>query len=352
MLRLGRIWVAAAAAFAMLAVAGCGGEGSTSSSSAAPAGSASATAGSSTAPAGATGSQTQANLKTLRVAVPAGSFLDLPTFIAQSQGYFAKRGLNVKAVVSSIPFSQQPAALGKSFDLIIGTQPDLINAGSHGIDLVAVSGVNHDNPKTIPGAALIVPKGSPIQSIKDLGGKTVGAPSLTGNNWLSLLCWAKKNGVEPSSIRGLQAAAPEIPDLLKQGRFQSALLFQPLINQALKGRGVNLGDSYTGCFGTDVYTSVWLANGSWARANRSVINAFLAGLTQAKQYMVAHPSQTRQMFVSRSGLPAAVASVVPIDPTVLEFRPIASSELQPWLGLMKEFLGFNQSVNLQNLVLG
>jgi NitT/TauT family transport system substrate-binding protein len=284
--------------------------------------------------------------------VPAGSFLDLPTFIAQSQGYFAKRGLNVKAVVSSIPFSQQPAALGKAFDLIIGSQPDLINAASHGIDLVAVSGVNHDNPQTIPGAALIAPKGSPIKTIEDLGGKSVGAPSLTGNNWLSLLCWAKKNGVDPSSIRGLQAPAPEIPDLLKQGRFQSALLFQPLVNEALKAGAVNLGDSYTGCFGRPTYTSVWLASGAWARTNRGVINAFLAGLTEAKQYMVTHPSQTRQMFVARSGLPAPVASGVPIDPTVLEFRPIAASELQPWLSLMKEFFGFNQSVDLQKLVLG
>lgn len=351
MSRLGRVWATATALCALLAIVGCGGSGSSSTSSSSAPGSASASATSPTTT-GASAASATAKLKTLRVAIPAGSFLDLPTFIAQSQGYFAKHGLNVKAVISSIPFSQQPAALGKSFDLIIGTQPDLINAGAHGIDLVAVGGVNHDNPNTIPGAALIAPQGSAVKSIKDLGAKTVGAPSLTGNNWLTLLCWAKKNGVDTNSIRGLQATAPEIPDLLKEGRFQSALLFQPLINQALKAGGANLGDSYTGCFGTHVYTSVWLASGSWARANRSVISAFLAGLTEAKQYMQSHPSQTRQVFVARSGLPAAVASVVPIDPTVLEFRPIAPSELQPWLSLMKEFLGFNQSVDLQKLVLG
>lgn len=144
---------------------------------------------------------------------------------------------------------------------------------------------------------------------------------------------------------------PEIPDLLSQGRFDGALLFQPILNQAIKNGAVDLGDSYTGCFGKPVYTSLWLANGSWARSHRKLVSAFLAGMTQAKQYMLTHIAQTRKVFVAKSGLPRAVASGVPIDASVLQFRPISPSELQPWLGLMKKFQGFQGSVNLNKLVL-
>jgi NitT/TauT family transport system substrate-binding protein len=279
-------------------------------------------------------------LTTLRVAVPAGSFVDLPTWIAQRQGYFRKMGLDVKATISSIPFSQQPEALGREYDLIVGSQPDLINAAARGIDLVAVSGNNHDSPTTIPGAVLVVPKGSSISSISALNGKSVGSPSITGNNWLSLLCWAQKSGVDPKSIRGLQAPAPQIPELI----------FQPLLNQALKNGGVALGDSYAHCFGMPQFSSLWLANGAWVRAHGKTVAAFLAGLTAAKQYMLKHPSETRAVFVARSGLPAAVAAAVPIDPRVFQFGPLPAADLQPWLALMKRFLGFSQSVDLQKLV--
>lgn len=349
MAALGRVRWLAGCLGVMTVIAGCGGGAGSTSQTAASSAAASPSTGTSQAAATSTASA-GAKPTLLRVALPAGSFLDLPAWIGEKEGFFQKRGLEVHAAVSSIPFSQLPAALGKTYDLVIGSQPDLINAGSHGLDLVAVSGVNHDNPKTIPGSSVVVSKSSGITSVAGLAGKSVGAPSTTGNNWLTLLCWAKKQGVAPSSIRGLQAAAPEIPTLLKQGRFDAALLFQPLLNEAIKNGGVNLGDSYMGCFGKPMYTSLWLANGPWAQAHHQAIAAFRAGMTEAKQYMLTHVSQTRQVFVARSGLPAAVAASVPIDASVLQFRAVTAADLQPWLELMKQFQGFNQQVDLQKLV--
>jgi NitT/TauT family transport system substrate-binding protein len=323
-----------AGAVCVATAAGCGGSDSGSSTSTSP------TTAAANAPA-----------QKLRVAIAPGSFLDLAPWIAQDQGFFAKHGLEVEATIPTVPFSQLPSTLGRDYDIILGTQPDLINAGARGIDLKAVGGVNLDG-KQIPGSALVVPKGSAITSIKDIQGKTVGAPSTSGNNWLTLLCWADKAGVDPESIRGVEAPAPQVPDLLGQGRFDAALLFEPLLGGVVAAGGTNLGDSYQECFGEPMFTSLWLANGAWADEHKPQIEQFLAGLTEAKQYIAEHPDEARELYVKRSGLPAPVAERAPIDPSVFEFRPITVDDLQPWLDVMQRLTGFDQDVDLNKLVLG
>jgi NitT/TauT family transport system substrate-binding protein len=291
-----------------------------------------------------------AEVQKVRIAIAPGSFLDLAPWIAQEQGFFKERGLGVEAEIPTIPFSQLPSALGPEYDIILGTQPDLINAATGGLDLVAVGGVNLDGEK-IPGAAVAVPEGSGIQSITDLEGKSVGAPSLSGNNWLTFLCWAEKAGVDPESIRGIQAPAPEIPDLLQDGRFDAALLFEPLLGAVVNSGGKNLGSSYANCFDEPMFTSLWVSSRDWAEDHREAISEFLAGLTEAKGYMLDHPDEARQLYVERSGLPEPVASAAPIDPSVFEFRPITIEDLEPWLDLMRSLQGFDGDVDLSTLVL-
>jgi ABC-type nitrate/sulfonate/bicarbonate transport system substrate-binding protein len=285
----------------------------------------------------------------LRIALAPGSALDLAPWIAQEEGFFKDEGLDVQATIPTIPFSQLPSALGRDYDIIIGTQPDLITAASRGLDLVAVGGINM-NSDTVPGAELVVPARSDVKSIADLATKSVGAPSLSGNNWLTLKCWADKEGVDPDSIRGVEAPAPQIPDLLRQGRFDAALLFEPLLGGVLAAGGRSLGNSYDACFDEPVFTSLWVAKGEWARQNGESIAAFLRGLTKAKQHMADNPDDARAMYVERSGLPKPVALKAPIDPSVFDFRPVTVEDLTPWLELMRSVSGFDGDIDLSELV--
>lgn len=296
-----------------------------------------------------TAGQTGSKARQLRVALAPGSALDLAPWIAQEEGYFENEGLAVEATIPTIPFSQLPSALGRDYDVIIGTQPDLITAAARGLDLVAVGGINMDSAK-VPGSELVVPGDSGIHDISDLAGKSVGAPSLSGNNWLTLRCWADKSGVDAERIRGVEAPAPQIPDLLGQGRFDAALLFQPLLGGVLNAGGRSIGNSYRECFGKPMFTSLWISKGEWARANGDTIAAFLRGLTKAKGYMADHPDEARAMYVKRSGLPAPVAKVAPIDPSVFAFRPVTVEDLRPWLDLMRSLSGFDEDVDLSELV--
>lgn len=330
---------AVVALFAVIAIAGCGGGSSSSSSS---------SSGGEETSGGETGGSS-----TMRVALVQAATANLPVEVAAKKELFEKHGLEVTIETPTIPFSQLPAALGKQFDLVIGTQPDLISANSSGIDVIAVSGLQKDNPKD-PGAALVVPEGSSIESIKDLSGKSVGAPSIVGNNFSALECWARKEGVEPSSIRGLEAATPQIPELLENGRFESALLFEPLLKGLEEGGAKDLGNAYEECFGEpNQYTSLWLAQGSWANENSATVTKFLEALEEAKESIAKNPSEARSIYLETSGLPPEAAKNTPIIAEEFSFeqgKPIEEN-IETWIEVLEENGTFEGSVEPSSLVL-
>lgn len=325
---------------AVLVIAGCGGSSSSSSSE-------SSTAESTG------GSEAKSGSAPIRVALAEAATVNLAVEVADEDGTFEEEGLEVEVQTPSIPFSQLPAALGKQFDIVVGTQPGLISAAGSGIDIVADSGLQRDNPKD-PGAALIVPADSSITSVKDLSGKTVGAPSTVGNNFSSLECWARKEGVDPSSIRGLEAPTPQIPELLEAGRFESALLFEPLLAGMVQGGDKNLGNAYEKCFGeSEQYTSLWLSEGSWAEEHKAEIGKFLAALNKAKKSIAADPERARQLYIKNSGLPPEAAEATPIIPQEFDFSQGETivENVEQWVEVMEENGTFKGSVEPSALVL-
>lgn len=312
---------------------------------------AAACGGSSTSSSTTSSSTPSSGSNQIRVALVEAATANLPFQVAQADGFFKRLGLHVTLSTPSIPFSELPATLGKQFDVVIGSQPDLIRAHTSGIDVVALSGLQKDNPKD-PGAALVVPGNSPIKTIADLKGKTVGAPSTVGNNWTALQCWAKKAGVGPTDFKGLQGPTPQLPDLLKQGRFDSILIFEPLLTPAVASGDRNIGNAYANCFGHPEFTALLLSQGTWAKAQSNAIRKFLQALNEAKAQIASNPGAAKQLFIKTSGLPPAAAARTPVIADEFDFsqgQPILS-DIQTWLKLLNSLGTFKGSVDPATLV--
>jgi NitT/TauT family transport system substrate-binding protein len=278
---------------------------------------------------------------------------NLPFQVAANDGYFKQQGLDVSLSTPSVPFSELPATLGKQFDVVIGSQPDLVRAHASGIDVVAISGLQKDDPKD-PGAALVVAGNSPIKTIADLKGRTVGAPSTVGNNWTSLQCWAQKAGVGPTDFKGLQGPTPQLPELLKQGRFDSILIFEPLLTPAIASGDRDIGNAYAACFGHPEFTAYLLSQGAWARSHSQAIAKFLTALNEAKAQIAKDPQAAKQLFIKTSGLPTSAAARTPVIADEFDFSQGQTlvSDLQVWLKLLGSLGTFKGNVDPSSLVAG
>lgn len=280
----------------------------------------------------------------LRVSfVPATTVL--PLHIAKEKGIFERNHLDV-TLEQAANISDIPATLGRQFDIALGTATDLIRAGTAGLDVVQVAG-NTNSTKENPFVQLVVPASSGITSVAQLKGKTVGSPTLSGVIHAAVQYWAKQQGVEPGAIKGVEAPSPNLPDQLKAGRVDAVEALEPFATNLKKAGNVSLGDPFSSIADT-LATNFWMAQGTWAHRNEAVVDRFVKSLEEAEAFIRQNPAEARQVLQAYTGLPAPVASSVPLPTYNFKVR---TADLGKWVKVLKDIGQLNGDVDPKELVL-
>jgi NitT/TauT family transport system substrate-binding protein len=292
----------------------------------------------------AAGSGTTAVPVTLRIAyVPATTAL--PLQVAKMQGFFAQQNLNV-TLTQAANISNIPATLGKQFDLSMGTATDLIQARAGGLDVVQVAGETIDTAAN-PFVQLMVRPNSGITGITGLKGKRVGSPTLSGVIHVAVLYWAKQKGVDPSTIMGVEAPSPNLPNLLTAGQVDAVEALEPFATTLRQAGNVSLGDPFAS-IAEPLATNFWVAQGAWARAHLGVIARFVAAMKQAQAFIGQNPTAARSVLQQYTGMTATVATSVTL-PTY-DFT-IRTNDLATWIKVLKSVGQLSATVDLNKLVL-
>jgi ABC-type nitrate/sulfonate/bicarbonate transport system substrate-binding protein len=285
----------------------------------------------------------QQKLTPVRIAyVPVATWL--PAWVAKDTGIFAKHGLDV-SMTPVQNLSLLPGTVGRQFEFAASTPPDLIKAAAGGVDVVGVAGEAIET-KDNQAMAVIVRKDSGITGPKDLKGKTIAAPTLGAVMHVATMYWLKKNGVDPNSIRGVEVPFPNMGDQLKAKNVDAVEALVPFTTTILAAGNVSIGDPML-AVGDEVLFPFWIASGSWARANRPVIKAFIDSLTEAKAHMDAHPAEARATLAKYSRLPPAVVAKVPYPTYRFTLKP---EELGVWVDVLAELGQISGNIDKSKLV--
>ena len=269
----------------------------------------------------------------------------LPLHVAKAQGIFERNNLDV-TLTEAANISDIPATLGRQFDIALGTATDLIRAGAAGIDVVQIAG-NTVSSKANPFVQVIVKPSSGITDVTGLRGKTVGSPTLSGVIHVGVLYWAKQNGVNPADIRGVEAPSPNLPDQLTAGRIDAAEALEPFASNLKRAGNVSIGDPFSP-IADPLATNFWIAQGSWARSNRDAVRRFVDSLKEAQSSIEQNPTEARRILQGYTGMPAPVATSVPLPTYNFDVR---ADDLNRWLEVLRDVGDFNGNVDTKKLVL-
>jgi NitT/TauT family transport system substrate-binding protein len=268
----------------------------------------------------------------------------LPAWVAKDKGFFENNGLDVSLTVTQ-NLSILPGTLGRQFDFAPSTPPDLIKAVVGGIDVVAVAGQaieTKDNPST----HLIVRNDSAIRNVQDLKGKVIATPALGAIIHVSVLHSLKKNGIDPASIRAVEVPFPNMADQLKAGNVDAVEVLEPFAGQLLAAGNRSLGDPLLSV-GDEVLYPFWISQGKWAETHRGVIEAWVASLEQAKEFIDANPSEAREVLAKYTRLPAPVVEKIPFPTYRFSLR---SRDFGIWVAVLKDLGQITKSVDESRLV--
>src|SRR6185312_3176565 len=116
---------------------------------------------------------------------------------------------------------------------------------------------------------MMVPKNSPIQSAKDLAGKTVACNGVNGIPHCCTRAWIDKSGADSSGTKIVELNFAQMMDALGSVRIDAAWVTEPYITEA-KTTGRVIGTPFDAC-APRFMMSVFIATQSWAQTHQDEV---------------------------------------------------------------------------------
>jgi len=253
-----------------------------------------------------------------------------PFYVAQSKGYYKAAGLDVTFHHGIVPDLIGSMVLGHDTFVFAGGDEELV-ARSKNLQVVDVATIFQRYP-----VSLIVPADSPIKTLADLKGHTIGVPGPFGSTYTGLLALLYQARLSLSDVKVQSIGFTQVAALL--GHKVDAVMGysnnEPLQLKA-QGFAVRTFDvsNYQPLVSNGIVTTVGTLHNQ-PQLVQNFVQATIKGLKD----VIADPSGAVQ--ISKSYVPN-------LDPT--KAMTVLQATIPIWQGNSKVALGYNDSATWQSM---
>lgn len=283
-----------------------------------------AACGSNTPPATRTGGGSTAPL--INVSIGLGYIPDIqfaPFYVALNKGYYKAAGLNVTlnhGIVTDL-FGEM---MSNKDTFVFATGDETLVARSKNLPVVDVSTLYQRYP-----VSLIVPANSPIKSLADLKGHTIGEPGPFGSTHIGLLALLHHAGLSTGDVK-LQSIGFTQVSALKQGRVDAVVGYTNNEPLQLRRLGMNVRTFDTSDYQSLVSNGIITTESTLRDQEKNVVQPFVQATLKGLQEVINNPSEALQL--SKTDIPGMNASTA-MD----ELR----ATIPVWKGNGQHPLGYN-----------
>ena len=135
-----------------------------------------------------------------------------PIYLGKQKGFFKEQKIELTLVPGSGGAAAVPGVVSGQFKFAFGNLTSLLVANDKGLNLkVVTNGAASTGEEGKDFGGVVVPKGSPIKTAKDLVGKTVAVNNLKNIGDTSVRASVRKAGGDASDIKFVELAFPDMP---------------------------------------------------------------------------------------------------------------------------------------------
>jgi NitT/TauT family transport system substrate-binding protein len=293
-----RVPVVAVVAAAALLSAGCAGKSGSSSAPSAP--------------------PEKPNLTV--AAVPAADSAGL--YIAQQRGLFAAQGLHVKIVKAISGGTVLAGQMAGKYDVTLGNYVSYIlaDALSHDkLHVLAAASVMQPNNQV-----LMVPQNSPIRTVSQLKGKTIGVNILNNIGTLLLSSVLNDNAMQASEVHFKPIEFPDMAKALQSHEVNAAWMPEPFVTFAEESVGAQpLADTDQGTT-QNFPIAGYMVTQAWMHKYPRTAAAFIRAVRQGQEIASTSIPAVQRGLAGYAGVPKAAAAIVtpPTFPLTTDPRSI------------------------------
>jgi ABC-type nitrate/sulfonate/bicarbonate transport system substrate-binding protein len=181
-------------------------------------------------------------------------------------------------------------------DIATGSANSVILVSSTGAQMTAIASISQESKKGFV-TQYMTRKDSPIKSMADLKGKTLGVNGFNSSIHLWAMLALEKAGLTVKDVTFVPMPFPAQGEALRAGKIDVGAFPQPFAKMEQdKGDAKTLFTSKDGV-PFDEELMLLVAKPDFLKKNREAVKAFLADLVLATKYYDEHPKEARQALI-------------------------------------------------------
>jgi NitT/TauT family transport system substrate-binding protein len=220
-------------------------------------------------------------------------------FFAHDLGMFAKAGFDPQFSPTNNGPAIASAIIAGALDIGYSNPVSLIIAHDKGLPFAIISAANMYRADAPTTGELLVLKNSPIQSAKDLTGKTIAVGGLNIITHIAARAWIDANGGDSSTVHFIEVPLPAMPAALQAGRVDAAT-FNPGIDPTMGKPGDPfriMADAFN-AFSSYFAAGTWFTSKSWLAAHPVEAAKFVRITHDAAQWAATHAHDSAQILAN------------------------------------------------------
>lgn len=242
-----------------------------------------------------------------------------PIYLGVKQGFFSKRGMNVSMESGQGGAAIVPGVVSGQFQFGFSNVTSLIIARSKNVPIKIVAAGNSSTG--VAGkdfSEVLVAPNSPITSAKDLAGKTVAINTLKNIGDTTIRQSVKKAGGDPSAVKFVELAFPDMPAALKEGRVDAIWVVEPFVTIA-KDQGDKIIASNLVDTSPDTQISAYFTSEQLKQQNPDLVKRFTEAMNESLDYAQQNPDAVRAVLGEYTKISKDVAAklVLPKFPSTI-----------------------------------
>ncbi|MGY1704765.1 ABC transporter substrate-binding protein [Geodermatophilus sp. SYSU D00697] len=234
-----------------------------------------------------------------------------PLYLGVEQGFFAERGLDVEVVTGQGGAALVPAVVSGEQDFAFSNTLSLLVAQEAGLPIQVVApGNSSTGDPTDDFGCVLVPAGSPLQSLADLAGKRVSTNTLNNINVAVIRDAVDRAGGDSSTIEFLEIAHPDVPQAVAGGQVDAATAVEPFKTIAIQQGARCLSNVFAEATEEPLLIGAYFTTAETVQSDPELVDAFVAGVQESLAYASENPEAARGILGSFTELSPELAGAI------------------------------------------
>jgi NitT/TauT family transport system substrate-binding protein len=233
-------------------------------------------------------------------------------WIAKTQGFFARNGLDVDLIEFRNGNEAVTANRGGSVDLIMSIPGTVMVANERGFGLVLLTQNEIAHAAGPDAGSIQVLKDSPYQKLADLAGKKIAVSGLHSQMTVAVQTALEKSGVDFGKMQQIELPLPNMNDALRNHQVDAIAQLDPFTTQlTVSGASRVLSWLYVDSV-PEQPIGAWYAQPAFIAKNRDLVMRYVKSLQEAIDWLGADEGRARRAIAEYTGL----------DPKLIESMPV------------------------------